>query len=65
MSFRSDRVVVFCCKWCAGSFPLQVDIGFSEGDKELERERAEREGRRTLGIYSVTFTLITGSVNYF
>ncbi|XP_019711529.1 serine/threonine-protein kinase BRSK2-like isoform X3 [Hippocampus comes] len=39
---------------------FQVDIGFSEGDKELERERAEREGRRALGIYSVTFTLITG-----
>ncbi|XP_051904501.1 serine/threonine-protein kinase BRSK2 isoform X2 [Hippocampus zosterae] len=39
---------------------FQVDIGFSEGDKELERERAEREGRRALGLYSVTFTLITG-----
>ncbi|XP_077415897.1 serine/threonine-protein kinase BRSK1-like isoform X5 [Vanacampus margaritifer] len=39
---------------------FQVDIGFSEGDRELERERAEREGRRALGIYSVTFTLITG-----
>ncbi|XP_061605414.1 serine/threonine-protein kinase BRSK2 isoform X3 [Phyllopteryx taeniolatus] len=39
---------------------FQVDIGYSEGDRELERERAEREGRRALGIYSVTFTLITG-----
>ncbi|KAM9784363.1 serine/threonine-protein kinase BRSK2-like isoform X2 [Syngnathus typhle] len=39
---------------------FQVDIGFSEGDRELERERAEREGRKALGIYSVTFTLITG-----
>ncbi|XP_077391349.1 serine/threonine-protein kinase BRSK1-like isoform X2 [Festucalex cinctus] len=39
---------------------FQVDIGFSEGDRELERERAEREGRRALGIYSVTFTLLTG-----
>uniref|UniRef100_A0A3B4GX07 Serine/threonine-protein kinase BRSK2-like n=1 Tax=Pundamilia nyererei TaxID=303518 RepID=A0A3B4GX07_9CICH len=26
----------------------------------LQRERAEREGRRELGIYSVTFTLISG-----
>ncbi|XP_034089049.1 serine/threonine-protein kinase BRSK2-like isoform X2 [Gymnodraco acuticeps] len=34
---------------------FQVDIGFSEG----ERER-EREGKRELGIYSVTFSLITG-----
>ncbi|KAF7649565.1 hypothetical protein LDENG_00139180 [Lucifuga dentata] len=33
---------------------FQVDIAFSE----RERERTEREGRR--GIYSVTFTLITG-----
>ncbi|XP_049599825.1 serine/threonine-protein kinase BRSK2 isoform X1 [Syngnathus scovelli] len=39
---------------------FQVDIGFSEGDRELEKERAEREGRKALGIYSVTFTLITG-----
>ncbi|XP_077475102.1 serine/threonine-protein kinase BRSK1 isoform X2 [Stigmatopora argus] len=39
---------------------FQVDIGFSEGDRELERERAEREGRRAVGIYSVTFTLLTG-----
>ncbi|XP_061740110.1 serine/threonine-protein kinase BRSK1-like isoform X3 [Nerophis ophidion] len=39
---------------------FQVDIGFSEGDREQERERAEREGRREMGIYSVTFTLITG-----
>uniref|UniRef100_A0A7N6FBM9 Protein kinase domain-containing protein n=1 Tax=Anabas testudineus TaxID=64144 RepID=A0A7N6FBM9_ANATE len=27
---------------------------------QRERERAEREGRREMGIYSVTFTLITG-----
>uniref|UniRef100_A0A8C4NUZ4 Si:dkey-16p21.7 n=1 Tax=Dicentrarchus labrax TaxID=13489 RepID=A0A8C4NUZ4_DICLA len=39
---------------------FQVDIAFSEGDRERERERTEREGRRELGIYSVTFTLITG-----
>nr|XP_046271951.1 serine/threonine-protein kinase BRSK2 isoform X2 [Scatophagus argus] len=39
---------------------FQVDIAFSEGDSERERERAEREGRREMGIYSVTFTLITG-----
>ncbi|XP_060794754.1 serine/threonine-protein kinase BRSK2 [Neoarius graeffei] len=34
---------------------FQVDIAFSEG----ERER-EREGKRNYGIYSVTFTLISG-----
>ncbi|XP_072224362.1 serine/threonine-protein kinase BRSK1-like isoform X2 [Leuresthes tenuis] len=39
---------------------FQVDIAFSEGERERERERAEREGRRELGIYSVTFTLLTG-----
>ncbi|XP_033827740.1 serine/threonine-protein kinase BRSK2 [Periophthalmus magnuspinnatus] len=39
---------------------FQVDIAYSEGDRERERERAEREGRRELGIYSVTFTLIAG-----
>lgn len=39
---------------------FQVDIAYSEGDRERERERAEREGRREMGIYSVTFTLITG-----
>ena len=41
-------------------FLPQVDIAFSEGERERERERAEREGRREMGIYSVTFTLITG-----
>ncbi|CAL8305338.1 unnamed protein product [Merluccius merluccius] len=39
---------------------FQVEIAFSEGERERERERAEREGRRELGIYSVTFTLISG-----
>ncbi|XP_075888589.1 serine/threonine-protein kinase BRSK2-like isoform X2 [Nelusetta ayraudi] len=39
---------------------FQVDIAFSEGTREREREPAEREGRREIGIYSVTFTLITG-----
>ncbi|XP_029691852.1 serine/threonine-protein kinase BRSK2-like isoform X2 [Takifugu rubripes] len=39
---------------------FQVDIAFSEGDRERQRERAEKEGRREIGIYSVTFTLITG-----
>ncbi|KAG7459874.1 hypothetical protein MATL_G00214970 [Megalops atlanticus] len=39
---------------------FQVDIAFSEGERERERERAEREGRRETGIYSVTFTLISG-----
>ncbi|AWP18407.1 putative serine/threonine-protein kinase BRSK2-like [Scophthalmus maximus] len=39
---------------------FQVDIAFSEGERERERERAEREGRREMGIYSVTFTLVTG-----
>ena len=37
-----------------------MDIAFSEGERERERERAEREGRREMGIYSVTFTLLTG-----
>jgi BR serine/threonine kinase len=40
---------------------FQVDIAFSEGERERERERAEREGKRETGIYSVTFTLISGS----
>ncbi|XP_026181983.1 serine/threonine-protein kinase BRSK2-like isoform X2 [Mastacembelus armatus] len=39
---------------------FQVDIAFSEGEREREREGAEREGRREFGIHSVTFTLITG-----
>ncbi|XP_071763418.1 serine/threonine-protein kinase BRSK2-like [Centroberyx gerrardi] len=39
---------------------FQVDIAFSEGERERERERTEREGRRETGIYSVTFTLISG-----
>nr|XP_029542441.1 serine/threonine-protein kinase BRSK2-like isoform X5 [Oncorhynchus nerka] len=38
---------------------FQVDIAFSEGERE--KERAEREGKRENGIYSVTFTLISGS----
>ncbi|XP_053197155.1 serine/threonine-protein kinase BRSK1 [Scomber japonicus] len=39
---------------------FQVDIAFSEGERERDRERTEREGRRETGIYSVTFTLISG-----
>ncbi|KAM9715614.1 serine/threonine-protein kinase BRSK2 isoform 8-T9 [Menidia menidia] len=39
---------------------FQVDIAFSEGERERDRERSEREGRREAGIYSVTFTLISG-----
>ncbi|KAM8836464.1 serine/threonine-protein kinase BRSK2 isoform 6-T7 [Spinachia spinachia] len=39
---------------------FQVDIAFSEGERERDRERSEREGRRETGIYSVTFTLISG-----
>ncbi|XP_055779698.1 serine/threonine-protein kinase BRSK2-like isoform X6 [Salvelinus fontinalis] len=39
---------------------FQVDIAFSEGERDRERERAEREGKRENGIYSVTFTLISG-----
>uniref|UniRef100_A0A665UPQ0 Si:ch211-255p10.4 n=1 Tax=Echeneis naucrates TaxID=173247 RepID=A0A665UPQ0_ECHNA len=39
---------------------FQVDIAFSEGERERERERTERESRRETGIYSVTFTLISG-----
>lgn len=37
---------------------FQVDIAFSEGERD--RERTEREGRMEAGIYSVTFTLISG-----
>ncbi|XP_042178178.1 serine/threonine-protein kinase BRSK2-like isoform X6 [Oncorhynchus tshawytscha] len=40
---------------------FQVDIAFSEGERDREKERAEREGKRENGIYSVTFTLISGS----
>ncbi|XP_062331393.1 serine/threonine-protein kinase BRSK1-like [Osmerus eperlanus] len=36
---------------------FQVDIAFSEGERERERER---ESKRESGIYSVTFTLISG-----
>ncbi|XP_037135019.1 serine/threonine-protein kinase BRSK1 isoform X1 [Syngnathus acus] len=39
---------------------FQVDIAFSEGERERDRERSERDGRRETGIYSVTFTLISG-----
>uniref|UniRef100_A0A8C8DF96 Protein kinase domain-containing protein n=1 Tax=Oncorhynchus tshawytscha TaxID=74940 RepID=A0A8C8DF96_ONCTS len=39
---------------------FQVDIAFSEGERDREKERAEREGKRENGIYSVTFTLISG-----
>ncbi|XP_047465627.1 serine/threonine-protein kinase BRSK2-like isoform X4 [Mugil cephalus] len=39
---------------------FQVDIAFSEGERERDRDRTEREGRRETGIYSVTFTLISG-----
>ncbi|XP_028842100.1 serine/threonine-protein kinase BRSK2 isoform X2 [Denticeps clupeoides] len=44
---------------------FQVDIAFSEGEREVERERdrereRERGGKRESGIYSVTFTLISG-----
>ncbi|KAK6302129.1 serine/threonine-protein kinase BRSK1-like isoform X1 [Coregonus clupeaformis] len=39
---------------------FQVDIAFSEGEREREREKTEREGKRETGIYSVTFTLISG-----
>lgn len=43
---------------------FQVDIAFSEGEKERDRERAERDGRRETGIYSVTFTLISGKLDW-
>ncbi|XP_053532839.1 serine/threonine-protein kinase BRSK1 isoform X1 [Ictalurus punctatus] len=36
---------------------FQVDISFSEAERERERGR---EGKRETGIYSVTFTLISG-----
>ncbi|XP_016145452.1 serine/threonine-protein kinase BRSK1-like isoform X1 [Sinocyclocheilus grahami] len=38
---------------------FQVDISFSEGERERERER-DRDGQRDYGIYSVTFSLISG-----
>ncbi|XP_039514227.1 serine/threonine-protein kinase BRSK2 isoform X4 [Pimephales promelas] len=38
---------------------FQVDISFSEGEREPERER-ERDGQKDFGIYSVTFSLISG-----
>ncbi|XP_067225406.1 serine/threonine-protein kinase BRSK2 [Chanodichthys erythropterus] len=38
---------------------FQVDISFSEGERERERER-ERDGQKDFGIYSVTFSLISG-----
>ncbi|KAK1794343.1 hypothetical protein P4O66_011223, partial [Electrophorus voltai] len=38
---------------------FQVDISFSEGERARERER-DREGKRDYGIYSVTFTLLSG-----
>lgn len=44
---------------------FQVDIAFSESERERERERSEREGRRETGIYSVTFSLISGKCNVF
>uniref|UniRef100_A0A8C8JAT4 Protein kinase domain-containing protein n=1 Tax=Oncorhynchus tshawytscha TaxID=74940 RepID=A0A8C8JAT4_ONCTS len=39
---------------------FQVDIAFSEGERERDREKTEREVKRETGIYSVTFTLISG-----
>ncbi|KAL0993609.1 hypothetical protein UPYG_G00110500 [Umbra pygmaea] len=39
---------------------FQVDIVFSERERERVRDGAEREGKRETGIYSVTFTLISG-----
>lgn len=41
---------------------FQVDIAFSEGERERERDRGkEKEDKRDMGIYSVTFTLISGT----
>ncbi|XP_063047053.1 serine/threonine-protein kinase BRSK1 [Engraulis encrasicolus] len=41
---------------------FQVDIAFSEGERERDRDRGKEreEGRREMGIYSVTFTLLSG-----
>lgn len=58
-SFRAE------CKTSGGSsvfqkpIKFQVDIAFSEAERERERER---EGRKETGIYSVTFTLISGAL---
>jgi len=43
---------------------FQVDISFSEGERERERER-ERDGQKDFGIYSVTFSLISGKNCFF
>ncbi|XP_026078940.1 serine/threonine-protein kinase BRSK2 isoform X2 [Carassius auratus] len=40
---------------------FHVDISFSEGERERERERErDRDGQKDYGIYSVTFSLISG-----
>ncbi|XP_058650417.1 serine/threonine-protein kinase BRSK1 isoform X1 [Onychostoma macrolepis] len=40
---------------------FQVDISFSEGERERERERErDRDGQKDYGIYSVTFSLMSG-----
>lgn len=39
---------------------FQVDITFSESERERNRRGSERETRRETGIYSVTFTLMSG-----
>eukprot|EP00063_Salmo_salar_P037625 XP_014012460.1 PREDICTED: serine/threonine-protein kinase BRSK2-like isoform X2 [Salmo salar] len=44
---------------------FQVDIAFSEGERVQDREKTERKGKRETGIYSVTFTLISGPSHRF
>uniref|UniRef100_A0A8C6MGS4 Serine/threonine-protein kinase BRSK2-like n=1 Tax=Nothobranchius furzeri TaxID=105023 RepID=A0A8C6MGS4_NOTFU len=58
-SIKADIVHAFLSV-SAVTLWLTLYIAYSEGDRERERERAEREGRREMGIYSVTFSLLTG-----
>ncbi|XP_008312879.1 serine/threonine-protein kinase BRSK2 isoform X5 [Cynoglossus semilaevis] len=44
---------------------FQVDITFSESERERSRRGSERETRRETGIYSVTFTLMSGQSRRF
>ncbi|XP_052426072.1 serine/threonine-protein kinase BRSK2-like isoform X2 [Carassius gibelio] len=43
---------------------FQVDISFSEGERERERDR-DRDGQKDYGLYSVTFSLISGPSHRF
>uniref|UniRef100_A0A3P9MM50 Si:dkey-16p21.7 n=1 Tax=Oryzias latipes TaxID=8090 RepID=A0A3P9MM50_ORYLA len=55
-SFRAEY------KSSGGPSVFQKPVKFQVrlGERERERERAERDRRREMGLYSVTFTLLTG-----